>query len=92
MLNICRHFSSFLGCIKFHALINAEDCPIRDLEAKAKAASGMGSFSICKGKSQEFVTHYFKVSVYISMYFLLFFTKETTFMTFCLIPWRMKPF
>ena len=50
-----RHFEGFFGCVKLHALLNGETCPIQDLEAMVRNRTDLGQFSICKGKYTDSV-------------------------------------
>ena len=45
-----RHYQEFLGCIKYHALINDEECPVDELDEMVQKMWGKPGLSLCIGK------------------------------------------
>ena len=64
-----RHFEGFLGCIKFHALLNGETCPIKDLESMVRENTTIGQFSICTGKLRVSVDIIMSTSLVLLEYY-----------------------
>lgn len=54
----CSHFTAFLMCIKFHAFLRNEACPLQTIEAIAKGISTLGAFSICQGCDYKWSVKY----------------------------------
>ena len=46
----CRHYQEFLGCIKYHALINDEECPVAELDEMVQIIWRRQGLSMCIGK------------------------------------------